>query len=235
MNGENYSLIISNQANDATNYHVYIDLSSSGESESEKADLSLEKGEEISIPLKITPNSSKGEKNIKVGDPQSVYTISFTIEAPTTFQEYELILDNGYLTSMKGGVYKVLAFPKESAHTLTVNPDTIQIDGDNQALQPSQWEFSERGEKKFQYGSGVTPPIISSPYSGMFQSLDQYIPYIGAIVAILVASIAFFTFRKRSRITEVKAPAKSMKYCISCGAQIKESNQYCTKCGETQE
>jgi hypothetical protein len=232
---EGYLLTISNQANDAINYHVYIDLSSSGESESEKVDLSLEKGEEISIPLQITTNPAEGEKNIKVGDPQSVYTISFTIGAPTTFQEHELFLDDEYLTSMKGGFYKVLTFPIESAHTLIVYPDTIEVDGDNQTLQSSKWEFTERGEKIFQYSSGVTPPIISSPYSGIFQSLDQYIPYIGAIVAILVASIAFFTFRKRSRITEAKAPVKGMKYCISCGAQIKASTQYCTKCGESQE
>lgn len=232
--GENYLLTISNRGNDANSYHVYIDLSSSGESESEKVDLSLQKGEEISVPLQITPEPAKGEKNIKVGDPQPVYTISFTIGAPTTFQEYELILDGEYLTSMKGGFHKVLAFPKESTHTLTVHPDTIEVDDENQTLQSSRWEFSERGKKIFQYGSGVTPPIISSPYSGMFQSLDQYIPYIGLIVVILVVSIALLTFRKRSQITKTKAPAKGMKYCISCGAQIKESNQYCTKCGETQ-
>jgi len=234
MEGENYLLTISNQGNDSINYHVYIDLSSSGESESEKVDLSLEKSEEISIPLQITTNPAEGEKNIKVGDRQSVYTISFTIGAPTTFQEYELILDGEYLTSMKGGFYKVLAFPIESIHTLTVHPNIIEVDGENQTLQSSRWEFSDRGEKTFQYGSGVTPPIISSPYSGMFQSLDQYIPYIGLIIVILVVSIALLTFRRRSQITKTKAPAEGMKFCISCGAQIKESNQYCTKCGETQ-
>jgi predicted amidophosphoribosyltransferase len=68
----------------------------------------------------------------------------------------------------------------------------------------------------------------------MFQSLEQYIPSIALIVAILVAAIALFTFRKRSRISMSKAPTETMKYCISCGAQIKASSKYCTKCGETQ-
>lgn len=232
-NTDIYQLVISNQKN-TNEFYIHIELSQGGQPKYEIITISLNEGEEIYLPIKLRVNSSTEDMQFEIEEVKPAYTVSFTIDTPESpSYEYELLLDDEYLTMMKAGTYKILSFEKDSQHKIRLKPEKIQDEeGDELVLKPSEWEFSKHESLSFQYTSGEEPTTPDA-YAPKF---DQYNPYLIVIAIALIGSAGFLVYRKQtSRKKQVTPKKDSMKYCISCGEQIRADIKYCTKCGKTQE
>jgi hypothetical protein len=232
-NTDIYQLVISNQKN-TNEFYVHIELSQGGQPKYEKIKISLNEGEEVYLPIKIRVTSSTEDMEFEIEEAKPVYTVAFTIDTPKSlYYEYELLLDDEYLTMMQAGTYKILAFEKDSQHKIRLKPEKIQDEeGDTLVLKPSEWAFSKHESLAFQYSSGEEPTTPGS-YAPKF---DQYNPYLIVIAIALIGSAGFLVYKKQtSRKKQVTTAKELMKYCISCGEQIRADIKYCTKCGKTQE
>jgi len=226
-----YRLAVSNKEGTSTAYYVDIELLSSDKVKFHKRiELGLQKGEEVLIPLRITSNPATGELTLVTEEPKPAYTVAFGIEPPIAGFMPEVFLDDKLLAPLSEGTYKVLAFEKGTKHTIKLNPTVFRFENGTQIpLQPPTWEFTEGGEKIFQYTSR-TP---STPQS---QIMD-YLPYIGVAAVVIVA--VFALVRRRRKPAEAKtikiSEEAQPRYCINCGAKISKETKYCIECGREQD
>jgi hypothetical protein len=228
-----YQLIISNQMN-SNNFYVHVELSQGGQPKYEKIEISLKEGEEIYIPIKINFNPTTEDVEFEIKESKPAYTVAFTIDTPESFYyEYELLLNDEYLTMMQAGTHKILVFDKDSQNKIRIKPEKIQnVESNKLVLEPSEWAFSKQESMSFQYTSGEEP---TTP--GVYtQKFDQYNLYLIIIAVALISSVGFLVYRKQTSRKQQAAKKKaSMKYCISCGEEIRVDIKYCTKCGKSQE
>jgi len=227
---EAYSLAVSNQEDTAVTYQINVDLLSSSNQVKEKIELTLQKGEEALIPLRITSDPKTGDLTLVVEKPKPAYTVAFSVVSPVAGYMSDVFLDGRSLAPISAGAYRILVFDKGTKHAIRLSPATIRYENGTQIpLQPSTWEFTEGGTKRFQYGSST--PLTSQ------SRIAEYLPYFGVAAVVIVCG--FLLVRRRRKPADARAIETSetaqARYCISCGAKINLGAKYCGECGQLRE